>query len=203
MRLMCVLLVVMGAWLVGCGEGDDAAPSGAVSPASGQAGDPEAEPPDSAPEDGSPAGSASPSVSADETDRNAPAIPPLTGDIIDSGSGLRYIDEAVGSGALPTPTQCVTVHYTGWLTDGTQFDTSRDGSPATFSLAGVIEGWTEGVGGMQAGGKRRLIIPGELAYGAGGFPPTIGPNATLIFDVELISLGGEPVVQNGRAICTP
>jgi FKBP-type peptidyl-prolyl cis-trans isomerase len=97
----------------------------------------------------------------------------------------------------------VTVHYSGWLTDGTQFDSSVErGQPIAFSLAGVIDGWTEGVGSMNEGGKRRLLIPGELAYGAGGRPNAgIGPNATLIFDVELIKVGDEPIVQNGRPTC--
>jgi FKBP-type peptidyl-prolyl cis-trans isomerase len=91
----------------------------------------------------------------------------------------------------------VSVHYTGWLTDGTQFDTSLDGDePTTFQLGGVIAGWTEGVGSMQVGGKRKLIIPAELAYqfgrGPGGKLP---PAANLIFDVELISIAEPPAKQ--------
>jgi len=127
------------------------------------------------------------------SDGNAPGIPELSGEIVETASGLRYIDERPGEGPVPSPTQCVTVHYTGWLTDGTKFDSSVDrGQAIAFPLSGVIAGWTEGVGGMREGGKRRLIIPGDLAYGPAGRPPTIGQNATLIFDVELIKVGEEP-----------
>jgi hypothetical protein len=151
-------------------------------------------------------GASTPAASATEplSDGNAPGIPPLTGEIVETASGLRYIDEVVGGGPAPaSASACVTVHYTGWLTDGTQFDSSVDrGQPIAFSLGGVIAGWTEGVGSMQEGGKRRLIIPGALGYGPGGQPRAgIGPNATLIFDVELITVGGEPVVQSGRPAC--
>ena len=196
MRVLCMVLLVLGAALGACGDDGDSDPQSVSSPATGDPSDPQAAPPGSAP------GSGSPTAGGETaTDGNAPGIPPLTGEVIETTTGLRYIDQVVGGGARPSPTQCVTVHYTGWLTDGTQFDTSQGGAPVPLPLAGVIEGWKEGVGGMQTGGKRRLIIPGELGYGPGGSPPLIGPNATLIFDVELISLGGEPVVQAGRLVC--
>jgi FKBP-type peptidyl-prolyl cis-trans isomerase len=83
----------------------------------------------------------------------------------------------------------VEIHYTGWLLDGTQFDSSREkGKPITMPLNRSIKGWAEGVSMMRAGGRRMLIIPGELAYGPSGRPPRIGPNATLVFDVELVSI---------------
>lgn len=109
---------------------------------------------------------------------------------VTTSSGLVYIDMTEGTGASPESTDRVTVHYTGWLLDGTKFDSSVDrGKPSTFGLNQVIKGWTEGVGSMKVGGKRKLIIPGPLAYPAGR--PGIPPNATLEFDIELIAIEGK------------
>ena len=117
---------------------------------------------------------------------------PVTGEPTKTATGLQYFDIKVGKGASPKPTSACTVHYSGWLVDGTMFDSSvKRGQPATFPLNRVISGWTEGVGGMKPGGKRKLIIPFSMAYGPNGRPPTIPPKATLIFDVELISFKDE------------
>jgi peptidylprolyl isomerase len=113
------------------------------------------------------------------------------GEEMTTASGLKYIDEVVGSGTSPTSGRNVTVHYTGMLENGTKFDSSVDkGQPYTFRIGtgSVIKGWDEGVMTMKVGGKRKLIIPAKLGYGAGGRPPTIPPNATLIFDVELLGV---------------
>jgi len=120
--------------------------------------------------------------------RGGPSTP---GGEVTTASGLKYIDEVVGTGVSPKTGQNVTVHYTGTLVDGTKFDSSVDkGQPYKFRLGvdPVIQGWVEGLMTMKAGGKRRLIIPAELGYGASGNPPKIPPNATLLFEVELLSV---------------
>lgn len=106
-----------------------------------------------------------------------------------TGSGLQYKIEKQGEGATPTPQSTVVVHYRGTLLDGTEFDSSyARGQPATLPLNGVIKGWQEGLQLMSAGSKYRFFIPSELAYGARGAGSKIGPNETLIFDVELLEI---------------
>ncbi len=106
-------------------------------------------------------------------------------------SGLEYRDEQVGTGREAASGHHASVHYTGWLEDGKKFDSSRDrGKTFEFQLGAgtVIRGWDEGVVGMKEGGKRRLRIPAVLGYGSRGAGNVIPPNATLLFDVELVSL---------------
>lgn len=101
------------------------------------------------------------------------------------------IDEMVkGKGPEAVRGKTVEVHYTGWLTDGTQFDSSVGGKPFAFKLGAgeVIEGWDRGVAGMKVGGKRKLTLPPDLGYGAAGAPPDIPANATLVFEVELLAV---------------
>ena len=111
---------------------------------------------------------------------------------ITTPSGLTIEELVVGSGADARSGQKVSVHYTGWLTNGTKFDSSKDrGDPFVFPLGKgqVIKGWDEGVQGMKVGGKRKLTIPSALGYGARGAAGVIPPNATLVFEVELLSVG--------------
>jgi FKBP-type peptidyl-prolyl cis-trans isomerase len=115
----------------------------------------------------------------------------VTGEPIKTASGLEYWDIKVGTGAVAQTGHKVKVDYTGWLTNGKKFDSSvGTGHPFDFMLGGgqVIKGWDEGVVGMKVGGKRQLRIPPDLAYGPKGYPGAIPPNATLIFDVQLVDV---------------
>lgn len=114
---------------------------------------------------------------------------------------MRYIDVALGTGAPAEPGQVYAVHYTGWLRDGTKFDSSRDrGEPIRFEQGKrrVIAGWDSGFEGMRVGGRRRLVIPYQLAYGVRGRGP-IPPRAELIFDVELVGVAPAPAADSARA----
>jgi FKBP-type peptidyl-prolyl cis-trans isomerase len=114
-----------------------------------------------------------------------------TGEALTTPSGLQYIETQLGTGPEAVSGKSVTVHYTGWLTDGNKFDSSRDrGQPFRFGLGAgqVIKGWDEGVQGMKVGGRRKLTIPASLGYGERGVGP-IPPGATLVFAVELLGVG--------------
>src|SRR5262245_27602094 len=118
----------------------------------------------------------------------------MTEQTIQTASGLGYVDLVEGTGPRPNAGDSVSVHYTGWLTDGKQFDSSVSrGTPFVFPVGRgrVIRGWDEGVLSMRVGGKRKLIIPAHLGYGSSGAVGVIPPNATLIFQVELLGIEGK------------
>jgi peptidylprolyl isomerase len=110
--------------------------------------------------------------------------------VITTASGLKYVELKIGDGKEAKEGSMVKVHYTGTLENGTKFDSSlgKEPYPVTIGKTSVIQGWHEGLTGMKAGGKRKLIIPPKLAYGADGRPPQIPPNATLIFEVEAVTV---------------
>ena len=127
---------------------------------------------------------------------NPPGVPPVTTPP-KSLYSLRYVDIVTGTGALAPPNKYYTVKYTGWLTDGTKFDSSYDHpgqEPITFPYGAhrVVPGWDTGFTGMRVGGKRRLYIPYQLAYGESGREGAIPPKADLIFDIELVNFADSP-----------
>lgn len=137
-----------------------------------------------------------PSIATTPTDQSATQpqqttppetqTPTQTADVTE----LKIEDLVVGKGVAAKTGNLVTVHYTGWLTDGTKFDSSVDrGQPFQFQLGGnVIDGWNQGVVGMKLGGKCKLTIPPSMGYGEPGYPPVIPPNATLIFEIEMLKI---------------
>ena len=136
---------------------------------------------------GQPSAAAAPTATPTTTTTPTPG-----GTVHKLASGLVYEDLVVGDGTMADPGLTVMVHYTGWLTDGTKFDSSLDrGKPLTFVLGQrqVIDGWEQGIKGMRVGGKRKLTIPPELGYGAQGYGGgVIPPNATLVFEVQLLDV---------------
>lgn len=135
------------------------------------------------------------SALAEQLTQNQPKPPKVNqmsnDNVVTTDSGLKYVQLREGNGATPQKGQTVAVHYTGTLEDGTKFDSSRDrGKPFEFKLGAgqVIKGWDEGISTMKVGERRQLTIPPELGYGARGAGGVIPPNATLIFDVELLRI---------------
>ena len=143
---------------------------------------------------GKPGEATPPPSSTPTTQQSAQPTGPQTtaAKMVTTPSGLKYQDLVVGGGAMAEEGSKVEVNYTGWLTDGTKFDSSLDPGrtplPFTIGAGMVIRGWDEGVKGMRIGGKRKLTIPPDLAYGERGYPPLIPANSTLVFEVELMGV---------------
>ncbi len=135
------------------------------------------------------------SASVSDSPKLPPGVPPVAGKL-ETAFSLRYIDAKLGEGDPVKPGEYITVQYTGWLAaDGSKFDSSYDhNAPFTFAqgMHRVIPGWDQGFAGMRVGGKRRLFIPYQLAYGDDGHPPVIPPKSDLIFDIELVSASETP-----------
>jgi FKBP-type peptidyl-prolyl cis-trans isomerase len=143
---------------------------------------------------GKPGEATPPPSSSPATQQSAPPAAPqaTAAKEVTTPSGLKYQDLVVGNGAMAANGSQVEVNYTGWLTDGTKFDSSLDSGrtplPFTIGAGMVIRGWDEGVKGMRVGGKRKLTIPPDLAYGERGYPPLIPANSILVFEVELMGV---------------
>jgi peptidylprolyl isomerase len=138
-------------------------------------------------------------------------IPPVAGTPRDLGN-IRVIDIEAGTGAAYAPRKCIYTHYTGWLADGTRFDSSHATTGAGITLEPVvfaqgrkqvIDAWDIGFDGMRVGGKRRLFVPWRLGYGARGNPPVIPPRSDLVFDVELMGVADTLPHRSGPVLCDP
>jgi FKBP-type peptidyl-prolyl cis-trans isomerase len=189
-RILMVAMAAAALTLSGCNkekEADVSTSTEAVDPQATPANNEQSEPTDTS----APAPTATPSSSDPHT--SAPGQTPAaaaTGGEVTLPGGTKYVDVVVGTGAEATPGKTVSVHYTGTLTNGTKFDSSRDrGTPFDFVLGQgrVIQGWEQGVAGMKVGGQRKLTIPPDQGYGDQAMGP-IPPNSTLLFDVELVDV---------------
>ncbi len=191
-RVLLPVLVVAGGLVAGGGCKKEAPPPPPVPPMNEPVPNtPAANTPANTPAANAPAAHA-PSTAADDaaTTEARKLGTPTKNPAHETASGLKYIDVKTGSGPSPKTGQTAVVHYTGWLVDGTQFDSSKTrNEPFEFAVGtgGVIKGWDEGVATMKTGGVRKLIVPPDLGYGAGG-QGQIPPNATLIFEVQLLNV---------------